>query len=192
MELPWTPPGVPWLMRQASSMISRSRRGLIGRTAFELRTGKPYRKRLPPFAEKVMYWRAGKPRSRLQDRWTRGLFCGVQDRSDEVAAGTRDRVINARTLKRLDGVQRIGDGLVNEVRGTPLDPAPGNPEAAWTTGASTGLASHERTRTGSQEPVRETWRHWQVRCDGGLRWLHIHPGRASSGSLDMMSGSHRW
>ena len=41
-------PAIPWLVRHASSMISRSRRGFGGRTAFELRQGKPHRKRLPP------------------------------------------------------------------------------------------------------------------------------------------------
>ena len=42
-------PVLPWLVRHAGSMISRTRRGADGRTAFELRKGKSYRRRLPPF-----------------------------------------------------------------------------------------------------------------------------------------------
>jgi hypothetical protein len=58
---------LPWLVRHAGSMISRARRGADGRTAFELRKGKNYRRRLPPFGEKVMYFEAGKLKSRLFD-----------------------------------------------------------------------------------------------------------------------------
>ncbi len=71
--------------------------------AFELRKGRCYRRRLPPFGEKAMYLEAGKLRSQLQDRWHEGIFLGVQDRSDEVLVGTREGVVKARTLRRLDG-----------------------------------------------------------------------------------------
>ena len=79
---------LPWMVRYAGAMLSRTRRGADGRTAFELRKGKPYMKKLPPFGEKVMYLKAGKPKSRLDDRWLEGLFVGFQDRSDEIVIGT--------------------------------------------------------------------------------------------------------
>ena len=53
-----------------------------------------------------MYLLAGKQPSRLVDRWLEGLFLGVQDKSDEVLIGTRDGVVKARTVKRLDDTQR--------------------------------------------------------------------------------------
>ena len=37
-----------------------------------------------------MYWSAGRPKSRLENRWVECLFLGVQDRSDEVVIGTRE------------------------------------------------------------------------------------------------------
>ena len=52
-------PVLPWMVRHAGSMISRARRGQDGGTAWELRRGKPYSKRLPAFGEKVMYLKAG-------------------------------------------------------------------------------------------------------------------------------------
>ena len=73
-----------------------------------------------------MYLRAGKPRSRLEDRWFEGLFLGVQDKSDEVLIGRRDGVVKARTVKRLHGVQRRDADLVKEMRGTPWEPVPGD------------------------------------------------------------------
>ena len=57
-----------------------------------------------------------------------GLSFEVQNRSNEVVVGTRDGVVKARTLKRLDGVQRIDVELVSEMRGPQRDPVPGNPE----------------------------------------------------------------
>ncbi len=117
---------VPWLVRRAGSMISRTRRGADGRTAFGLRKGKTYRKRLPPFGEKVMYLAAGKQKSRLLDRWHEGLFLGVQDRSNEVVIGTRDGVVKARAIKRLDGVQRRGVDLLKTMRGLPWELVPGD------------------------------------------------------------------
>ena len=120
-------PVLPWMVRHAGSMMSRARRGRDGRTAFELRKGRPYRRRLPAFGEKVMYLKAGKQKSRLEDRWLEGLFLGVQDRSDEVVVGTRDGVYKARTVRRLDPVQRRDAALAREMRGLPWEPIPGEP-----------------------------------------------------------------
>ena len=77
-------------------MMSRSRRGLDGHTAFKLRKRKLYRKRLPPFAE-MMYLEAGIQKSRLEDR----------DRSDEVVIGTREGVVKVPTVKWLDGAKDL-------------------------------------------------------------------------------------
>ena len=117
---------LPWLVRDAASMISRTRRGVVGRTAFELRRGKPYKRQLLPFGDKVMYLAAGKLKSKLSDRWCEGLFLGVQDRSDEVVIGTGDGVVKARTIKRLDGVQRADSNLLKTMRGLPWEPVPAN------------------------------------------------------------------
>ena len=43
-----------------------------------------------------------------------GLFFGVQDFSDKVVIAMRHGVIKARTMKRLDGMQRIDADLVRE------------------------------------------------------------------------------
>ncbi len=60
-------PVLPWSVRHAGSMTSRTQRGADSRTAFELRKGKSYRRRPPPFGEKVMYLEAGKLNSQLND-----------------------------------------------------------------------------------------------------------------------------
>ena len=72
-----------------------------------------------------MYLEAGKLKSQLTDRWREGIFLGVQDRSDEVLVGTREGVFKARTLKRLDGVQRRDADLLKSLRGVPWQTVPG-------------------------------------------------------------------
>ena len=47
-----------------------------------------------------MYLRAGKPKSRFEDRWMEDLFLGVQDRSDEAVIGTREEVDKTRMVCR--------------------------------------------------------------------------------------------
>jgi hypothetical protein len=141
---------LPWLVRHAGSMISRTRRGADGRTAFELRKGRCYRRRLPPFGEKVLYLEAGKLKSQLQDRWHEGIFLGVQDRSDEVLVGTREGVFKARTLRRLDGVQRRDPDLVKSLRGVPWQPVPGEENAG-----EVGAAGQSPVIYIANEPVGE-------------------------------------
>ena len=77
----------------------------------------------------MLYVETGKLRSQLQDRWHEGIFLGLQDRSDEVLVGTREGVFKARTLRRLDGVQRRDPELLKGLRGLPWQPVPGSEDA---------------------------------------------------------------
>jgi hypothetical protein len=105
---------------------------------------------LPPFGEKVLYLEAGKLKSQLQDRWHEGIFLGVQDRSDEVLVGTREGVFKARTLRRLDGVQRRDPDLVKSLRGVPWQPVPGEENAG-----EVGAAGQAPVIYIANEPVGE-------------------------------------
>jgi hypothetical protein len=107
-------------------MISRAQRGLDGRTAFELRRGKPYRKPLPSITEAAMYLPTGKRVSTLRDRWLVGLFLGVQDCSDEVVIGTEMGVFKARSIKRMEPTLRGNADLLGKIKGSPWDPVPGS------------------------------------------------------------------
>ena len=74
-----------------------------------------------------MYLQAGKRRSRLEDRWHPGIFCGIVDRSDEVLVSDSSGVRKARILKRLDERDRVDAELLNAVKGLPWRPVPGDP-----------------------------------------------------------------
>ena len=86
--------------------MSRTRKGLDGRTAYELRRGRPFRAKLPPFGEKAQYLpaSAGPRGSKLEDRWLDGYFIGVEDGSDElVVAAPSGCALKAKSLKRVAG-----------------------------------------------------------------------------------------
>ena len=68
---------LPWLVKHAVAMINRGRKGPDGRTAWELRHGRPYRRELAMFGEKILYQPVGKRPSRLDPRFIPGIFFGV-------------------------------------------------------------------------------------------------------------------
>eukprot|EP00971_Amphidinium_carterae_P009545 188386-Amphidinium_carterae.1 len=53
----------------------------LGRTAWELRKGRSYRRKLPQFSEVVMAMPVGK-RHKLDYRAYKAIFLGLDDRSD--------------------------------------------------------------------------------------------------------------
>jgi hypothetical protein len=128
---------LPFLVHHAGSMISRAQRGLDGRTAFELRRGKPYRKPLPSITEAVMYLPTGKRVSTLRDRWLVGLFLGVQDCSDEVVIGTEHGIFKARSIKRMEPTLRGNAALLDKIKGSPWDWVQG---VSWRTSRTSSFA----------------------------------------------------
>ena len=74
---------MPHLVRYCGSM---GHSGPDGRTAYEGRKGRTVQRRLPPFAEVVLY-RVPETTNfpaRAEERWLEGIFVGVRDESDEV------------------------------------------------------------------------------------------------------------
>ena len=67
--------------------MSRYQVGRDGRTAYELHAGKPYRRQLVEFGERVYFTpiRPGGARhAKLDPKWQDGAFTGIRDRSDEM------------------------------------------------------------------------------------------------------------
>ena len=66
-----------WAIEYAGQMINRAQvSSKDGRTAYELRKGRPYRRPLPPFGEAVMYLKVAlnKRRRKYNDRFGTGIF----------------------------------------------------------------------------------------------------------------------
>jgi len=68
---------LPWLVSYGASMVNRCRIGADGLTAHQRQFGRPYRKKLPTFSEKVLYKPLGLAESRLDDKFSEGIYCGL-------------------------------------------------------------------------------------------------------------------
>ena len=115
------------MVQHGAFLVTRGQLGADGKTAFTRRRGRSYKRDLPAFGEKVLYLQAGKRRSKLEDRWHPGIFCGIADRLDEVLVMDASGVHKARTCKWLDERARVDASLLSSVTGLPWRPVPGDP-----------------------------------------------------------------
>ena len=84
-------PILPWAVKYSGQIMSRAHRfDVDGRTAYELRKGKPYRRRLPAFGEKVSAMTLGKRRMKSEYRCFEGIFLGLAERSDMLIVGNAE------------------------------------------------------------------------------------------------------
>ena len=93
-----------WAVQYAGQLLSRGQAAADdGKTAYERRKGKPYKRRLPAFGEIVMFLTVaeGKRRQKFEDRFIPGLFVGLVDRSDEVVVLTSKGAFKVNTIRRL-------------------------------------------------------------------------------------------
>jgi hypothetical protein len=117
-------PLVTWMVEYAANTINIGRRGQDGRTAWELRHGRAFKRKVVAFSEKAMYLPGGKRASRLEDKFFEGIFLGFSMRTDEALVGTRDGVVRARTIRRLGPAQRGEKELLNAIKGVVWKPVP--------------------------------------------------------------------
>ena len=83
VKLPANHPLLVWAVEYASQVTNRAHRYAgDGRTAFELRRGKAYRRALPVFGEKVAAMVLGKKKQKAEYRTFEAIFVGLVERSD--------------------------------------------------------------------------------------------------------------
>ena len=73
-ELEPTHPVVTWLIQWAAMTISIGRRGIDGKTPWEQRYGRPCRRSIAEFGEKILWLPTGKHKSHLEERYLPGVF----------------------------------------------------------------------------------------------------------------------
>ena len=123
---------LPWMVRHAAALINRGRPGVDGRTAYELRYGKPFRMQIPMLGERVLWLSAGKRASRLEDRYKPGIFLGLEDGTNEYLVGIDTGVSAARALRRQRAETQWDTTLFEALCGTPWrrKPQEEDPEAS--------------------------------------------------------------
>ena len=114
-----------WAVEFSGQVVSRFQRSVSdGKTAYERRKLKSYRKALVPFGGLVMFMPIEKPRDKGEVRNCVGIMLGLVDRSDEVVIGTTERVVKARTVHRMPVGQRGDAAYAKSIRGVPWQPNP--------------------------------------------------------------------
>ena len=114
-----------WAVRYAGQILSRAHRfEADGRTAYELRKGKPYRRKLPIFGEKVSAFTLGKKRMKSEYRCFEAIFLGLVARSDMLIVGNKDGIFKVACVKRLAPGQRQDADMLLGIVGVPWRPNP--------------------------------------------------------------------
>ena len=107
--------------------MSRYQVGRDGRTAYELHAGKPHRRQLVEFGERVYFM----PRqAKLDPKWQDGAFIGIRDRSDEMLIMTTSGVYKTRNVRRRPESERWDFEFLMTLKGTPWNPNPAAGEMA--------------------------------------------------------------
>ena len=112
-------------MEFSGQVVSRFQRSVSdGKTAYERRKLKSYRKVFVPFGELVMSMPMVKPKDKGEVRNCVDIMLGLVVRSDEVVIGTTERVVEARTVHRMPEGQRGDAAYAKSIRGVPWQPNP--------------------------------------------------------------------
>ena len=78
-RIPETHDSLAWLVTHAAATINWFRPGLDGKTPYELRVGRKFRRPVAPWRQKVWLVSAKKHVSRVsaESRWQEGIFLGI-------------------------------------------------------------------------------------------------------------------
>jgi hypothetical protein len=128
-----------WIIEYAASLLRRCLISNDGRTPYEKIKGRPSRRQVAVFGEKVWY-KPSHGRSKTLDYvLDEGIFLGVQDRSDEALIGISSGVVKCRDIRRQSDDRRWDKDLVLAISVTPSQPTEGSADMRVKTYISPGL-----------------------------------------------------
>ena len=117
---------LPWLIMYAAILINICSIGEDGKTAYERRRGKSFKREIPEFGESIWYLRPGSAgKDKLDERWGDGVYLGIIEESLEIYVGTKEGIIKVRTFARRGEADRWRKKEIEEMVGVPWEPVPG-------------------------------------------------------------------
>ena len=165
-RIPETHESLAWFATHAAATFSWFRPGLDGKTPYELRVGRMFRRPVAPRGQKVWWMSAKKHVSRIsaESRWQEGIFLGILGGvgASDYAIGTPDGVQLARAIKMVPEIDARDIELLLAVKGLPwdrrrADPAGTNSSPSSRSAARARLAATCGRTCGAQI---ETSLHW--------------------------------
>ena len=173
-----------FLVEHAGRLMSKYHVGRSGRTAYELHAGKPYRRQLVEFGERLCFMPirpGGARQAKLDPKWQDGAFIGIRDRSDEMLIMTPSGVYKNEECAETPGVR-----IPHDVEGYAVEPESGGGRDGsrctsrryGSPDASTCTSPSSRGGSGIAGPSREQNVHQESRCAGirsqhELSWMQI-------------------
>ena len=123
-EIPNDHPVLVWLVQFGCLCINVGRRYADGKTAYELRCGRSWKRNLGNFVERVMWLPTGKrPGVNAADWCMEGVFLGIaigaNSDTDDFIIGTPNGVETGRAIRRYPEVNRWRIADVLAAKGTP-------------------------------------------------------------------------
>jgi hypothetical protein len=116
----------PWLVMYAALLLNLCDVGEDGRTAYERRKGRKFKKVLPEFGECIRHL---SPDSvgidKAGSRWDNGIFVGLRIESGEIFVMTDKGVVKVRSYARKPEEERCEGKLLETGKGVPWEPIPG-------------------------------------------------------------------
>ena len=116
---------LPWCVRFAAQIMSRSHRGTDGMTSYRRGYG---RSRMPrqyvPSSEKVLDLEQSKRNVQVETKWHEVIFHGIKDESEIAVVETPHGVVFWRSIRKVPE-KDSGDGMLfNSIRGAPWELQP--------------------------------------------------------------------
>ena len=166
-KLKMSDPIMPWLVRHAGHVLTRSRIRENGRTAMQLIKGRRSNTELVPFGESVLFripHGKSKP-GKFEEQWEFGVYVGFVIRSGESLVATKDGVFRATSIRRRPSSERWSKAMLDEIRGTPGNPVPGSSTRRAPAFAKKFGSTEERTaRTFAPQALPERdMRSWPIK-----------------------------
>ena len=94
-------PIMPWLIKHAAFLLDISKVGDDGRTAYERRRGKRFKKVVPELGECVWYLKPQtEGKEKLDSRWESGVFAGIREESGELYVMSEHGVCQVKDFQR--------------------------------------------------------------------------------------------
>ena len=105
----------------AAYLMNRLEIGKDGKTVYERIKGKKPTVLGIEFGEKLMYKvkPSGSKLEKINARWEFGIFVGVRRRSGEVWIATKDKILTARSVRRIPAEQRWSMDSLSWIQGVP-------------------------------------------------------------------------
>ncbi|CAL1136205.1 unnamed protein product [Cladocopium goreaui] len=108
----------PWIVRHSAWTLARFHVNKSKTTAFRVIKGRDYVGELIPFGETVM-GKFPKVKDKSAPRWTKGIYAGKKENSDEHMMLTSAGAMSFRTVRRLPVGSQFQDAVMEVARGVP-------------------------------------------------------------------------